>query len=940
MLKLKFLFSSFKSKYKLFKERLFTLQTNVEQCQTLPQLNSIMQAFLNEKIYDQMMPMKFSDSSIILNRLKQEIETNQNTDDILFENMIKFLEMQFQKPNFKEYIEWLLQQPIHNEYQFILLIQFYSGLIVNDKEVFNVFKRQKHQFNTILIQIMEYCINKKKLPQLKSDKIDQLREYLNSDNNSLKAYALLFLSQYDTSITNYPNATCHPEILLQVLQYSELDDHQMNYLVSQIYQGINQWHIYYLAQLFFLLNKFKPSPLFLDLIQKVYIERILDQEGNYQFDFRILKNFILVSQKNQAFKDYKIYMLLLKRVMQMSKETNFNEKTLENIIRSVYFSLRELCIENETFFDEIPQYIMNDELIDLKKCLEEWLEKSVILESLSVVNLFKLNIPQGFCEKYLTTMNIQEKHLRAIIRLLNQSNQFQLNQRTCEILVDFIHKFKIDYLKYLQPDNLQIYPHNLIQQVIKAIIKNSNDESVIEFIYKYAQYLQNNKNICEQIGLNFQFIAPYIKFQIEAEFTAKVDFEQLHKWLLIYNILAPFDDEIIMKLKENIPKFSPSQISNLLSSCDQLRDKLKDFNQINEIQGQNNYIDVYLNQKGHLPKSIQTIDDIILANFKCLNMNYYKSKKIKIELLKKLQETNEIPSIEQAYELLMGWRVTDFNIDTFEKLIKIVKDQIMNSDFHQIHKLISELVQQHQLHPGILYKAYQKVQNVLKSNFKDVKDKVSIIKLAIILKRIYPTLTIELTPQEDEECQFVNQIIENIYFNKGNFITQTKPFMMNYNQFYPFVCKNLSDFVNDFQTFQDNLNIAIDAYVQGVKLLVNIQDLKKELEKPSLSALQQLKLACLIVNVQKNDFLKEQLKFNFSHIDPSTNYLFQDDLVVCYDVMNKLFPNEGIGKKLELMVFKAYDSFYEPTLIYLFSERLLNSRTISIIEDRLIKWKI
>lgn len=38
----------------------------------------------------------------------------------------------------------------------------------------------------------------------------------------------------------------------------------------------------------------------------------------------------------------------------MSKETNFNEKTLENIIRTVYFSLRELCMENETIFDEIP----------------------------------------------------------------------------------------------------------------------------------------------------------------------------------------------------------------------------------------------------------------------------------------------------------------------------------------------------------------------------------------------------------------------------------------------------------------------------------------------------------------------------------------------------------------------------------------------------------
>lgn len=36
---------------------------------------------------------------------------------------------------------------------------------------------------------------------------------------------------------------------------------------------------------------------------------------------------------------------------------------------------------------------MSEELIDLKKFLEEWLDKSIILESLSIVNLFKLNIP-------------------------------------------------------------------------------------------------------------------------------------------------------------------------------------------------------------------------------------------------------------------------------------------------------------------------------------------------------------------------------------------------------------------------------------------------------------------------------------------------------------------------------------------------------------------
>lgn len=36
---------------------------------------------------------------------------------------------------------------------------------------------------------------------------------------------------------------------------------------------------------------------------------------------------------------------------------------------------------------------MNEELIELKKFLEEWLDKSIILESFSIINLFKLNIP-------------------------------------------------------------------------------------------------------------------------------------------------------------------------------------------------------------------------------------------------------------------------------------------------------------------------------------------------------------------------------------------------------------------------------------------------------------------------------------------------------------------------------------------------------------------
>ena len=64
-----------------------------------------------------------------------------------------------------------------------------------------------------------------------------------------------------------------------------------------------------------------------------------------------------------------------------------------------------------------------------------------------------------------------------------------MNEKTCDILVGLITKFKIDYLKYLKPNNLQAYPHNLIRQIVQAIITNSTDESVIEFIQNNLQYL-------------------------------------------------------------------------------------------------------------------------------------------------------------------------------------------------------------------------------------------------------------------------------------------------------------------------------------------------------------------------------------------------------------------------------------------------------------------
>lgn len=51
--------------------------------------------------------------------------------------------------------------------------------------------------------------------------------------------------------------------------------------------------------------------------------------------------------------------------------------------------------------------------------LEEWLVHELTLESISIIGLFKLNIPKGFCLRYLTKLKLQEKHFRSVLRTLN-----------------------------------------------------------------------------------------------------------------------------------------------------------------------------------------------------------------------------------------------------------------------------------------------------------------------------------------------------------------------------------------------------------------------------------------------------------------------------------------------------------------------------------------
>lgn len=67
----------------------------------------------------------------------------------------------------------------------------------------------------------------------------------------------------------------------------------------------------------------------------------------------------------------------------------------------MYFALRELSVKTGTPFEEIPKLMLSEEYADVKKGLEEWLSRASIPESISIVNLFQLHMPDGFCEKYL-----------------------------------------------------------------------------------------------------------------------------------------------------------------------------------------------------------------------------------------------------------------------------------------------------------------------------------------------------------------------------------------------------------------------------------------------------------------------------------------------------------------------------------------------------------
>jgi len=51
-----------------------------------------------------------------------------------------------------------------------------------------------------------------------------------------------------------------------------------------------------------------------------------------------------------------------------------------------------------------------------------------------------------------------------------------------------------------------------------------------------------------------------------------------------------------------------------------------------------------LNKPVSLPKTFDTIDDILIAKSKCLELPYYKSKQLKKQLLEKLEKINEVPT--------------------------------------------------------------------------------------------------------------------------------------------------------------------------------------------------------------------------------------------------------------------------------------------------------
>ncbi len=70
----------------------------------------------------------------------------------------------------------------------------------------------------------------------------------------------------------------------------------------------------------------------------------------------------------------------------------------------------------------------------------------------------------------------------------------------------------MDYVRYLQPVNLMHYPHNLVKRIVEAIINNSTDDTIIEYIHKNVSYLKNNKKVCQDIGIDFTHMAPLIRF--------------------------------------------------------------------------------------------------------------------------------------------------------------------------------------------------------------------------------------------------------------------------------------------------------------------------------------------------------------------------------------------------------------------------------------------
>ena len=74
--------------------------------------------------------------------------------------------------------------------------------------------------------------------------------------------------------------------------------------------------------------------------------------------------------------------------MLLQKDSNYKDKTFENVIRAIYFALRELSVKTGSPFDEIPKILLSQEFAEVKTGLEEWLTRAIIPESISIVNIF------------------------------------------------------------------------------------------------------------------------------------------------------------------------------------------------------------------------------------------------------------------------------------------------------------------------------------------------------------------------------------------------------------------------------------------------------------------------------------------------------------------------------------------------------------------------